>query len=211
MIRHLYFDLDGTLTDPFVGISRCIGYALDRLGVPLPSDEDLRTYIGPPLLETFTELVGRNSTRHALELYRERFGDIGWQENEPYEGIHETLQSLREDAVLYVATSKPRVYAERIIEHFGMSASFDTVYGAELDGTRGDKSELLAYALAEKTGHGRAVMIGDRRHDMIGARNNNMGAVGAAWGYGSVEELELAGAERIAGSPAELPTIIADA
>ncbi|MDJ0939740.1 MAG: HAD hydrolase-like protein [Woeseiaceae bacterium] len=207
MARHIYFDLDGTLTDPFVGISRSIEYALERLGVPRPTDDELRRFIGPPLLESFAELVGSDA-RYALELYRERFGDVGWQENEPYEGIHETLASLKEQAVLFVATSKPRVYAERIVEYFGMSPCFDTVYGAELDGTRGDKTELLAYALDLSPGHSAAVMIGDRRHDMIGARNNNMNAIGAAWGYGSIEELESAGAQSIAHAPTELKGLV---
>jgi len=142
----------------------------------------------------------------ALQLYRERFGDIGLFENEVYPGIEETLSVLAEsDRRLFVATSKPIIYAERIIDHFKLTSYFERVFGSELDGTRTDKTELLGYALqATRVDPSRAVMIGDRSHDMIGARNNDMTAVGVLYGYGSQEELVGAGAHRLCATPEKL-------
>ena len=209
MPKHVYIDLDGTLTDPFEGISRCINHALEHLGVPLQSDEMLRRYIGPPLLDTFGELVGDELAPRALELYRERFSDVGWLENIPYDGIHEALDLLRQDGhECFVATTKPHVFARRIVEHFGMSDFFTHVYGSELDGTRTDKTELLAYAQAQRTELREAAMIGDRHHDITGAVNNGLRAVGVTYGYGTREELEEAGAHSFAAAPAELPDLV---
>ncbi len=203
--RHsVFFDLDGTLTDPWLGISRCIEHALAALDIEYDPGDDFRWCIGPPLRESFADLAGAELADRALSIYRERFTDIGWQENAPYDGIHETLETLKDNGrTLFVATSKPHVYATRILEHFGLKPFFDRIYGAELDGTRSDKSELLAYAISRNAVHD-PVMIGDRRHDMIGARSNAMRAVGVSYGYGSVEELTEAGAERIVDSPSAL-------
>ena len=212
MTIDVYFDLDGTLTDPYEGISRSVRYALDHFGVPHPGDERLRELIGPPLRQSLADLVGDSRADEALAVYRERFAATGWRENRRYPGIRRMLTTLaRQDARLYVATSKPRVYAERIVEHFDLARFFHAVFGAELDGTRGDKTDLLAHALAENPPERRAVMIGDRRHDMMGATNNKLFAIGVAWGYGSVDELQAAGARAIAQSPAELPGLIANA
>ena len=130
MTAHIYFDLDGTLTDPYEGITRCIRYALDALGFPHPDDDYLHGCIGPPLYDTFPEMVGDALTLEAIDLYRERFSEVGWQENQPYEGIHDALEEIRAAGhTLYVATSKPRVHAKRIVEHFGMSQFINDVYG----------------------------------------------------------------------------------
>ncbi len=212
MAVEIYFDLDGTLTDPYEGISRCIRHALEHMAVPVPDEATLRSFIGPPLIESFRGLVGDERASEALYLYRQRFDETGWRENAAYPGIDAVLADLAAAGHrLNVATSKPRVFAERIVEHFGMAGHFDRVFGAELDGTRGDKTELLAWALARRTGTGRAVMIGDRRHDMIGATNNNMFAIGVTWGYGSVDELESAGAEHIAHAPDEIARLLIEA
>jgi phosphoglycolate phosphatase len=206
----VYFDLDGTLTDPWEGISRSICHALDHFDVPHPDEAALRELIGPPLRASLAGYVGEDRADRALDVYRERFAESGWHENRRYPGIRTMLAELAASgARLYVATSKPRVFAEPIVEHFGLADYFRAVFGAELDGTRGDKTELLAHALRQNPPAGRAVMIGDRRHDMMGATNNNMFAVGVAWGYGSIDELEAAGARRIARTPAELPGLIA--
>ncbi len=209
MAAHIYFDLDGTLTDPYVGITRCILYALDELGFPHPSDEYLHGCIGPPLYDTFPEMVGKELTLRAIDLYRERFVDVGWKENEPYDGI---LDALRDVAAaghrLFVATSKPHVHARKIVEHFGMGDYIDDVFGCELDGTRAQKTELLEYAIARYPGDVDRTMIGDRKHDLIGAIANAMRPVGVSYGYGSVEELDSAGAVAIAATPAELPAIV---
>jgi len=209
MSEHIYFDLDGTLTDPYEGISRCILYALDELGFPHPGDEFLHGCIGPPLYDTFPELVGPELTPKAIDLYRERFVEVGWRENVPYDGILDVLAAVAGAGHrLFVATSKPHVHAGKIIDHFGMAPYIDDVFGCELDGTRANKIELLAYAVGRYPGNVKRTMIGDRRHDLAGATANAMRPVGVAYGYGSVEELELAGAAAIAASPADIPRIL---
>jgi phosphoglycolate phosphatase len=210
MPGHIYFDLDGTLTDPYEGITRCILYALDELGFPHPDDDYLYSCIGPPLWDTFPELVGEELTRKAVDLYRERFVDIGWKENKPYAGIHDALESITAAGhTLFVATAKPHMHAARIIEHFGMGDFIHNVYGSELDGTRATKTDLLEFAIEKNPGTAKRVMIGDRRHDLAGAIANNIQPVGVSWGYGSVKELETAGATAIAHAPAELAGIVA--
>ena len=209
MTTHVYFDLDGTLTDPYEGITKCILYALDELGFPHPDDDYLYSCIGPPLWDTFPELVGNDLTRKAVDLYRERFIDVGWKENRPYEGIHEALESVASTGhTMFVATAKPHMHAARIIEHFGMGDFIHNVYGSELDGTRGTKTDLLRFALEKNPGAERHIMIGDRKHDLIGAAANDMTPIGVAWGYGSVEELNTAGATAIAERPADLPSLL---
>jgi len=209
MTTHVYFDLDGTLTNPYEGITKCILYALDELGFPHPDDDYLYSCIGPPLWDTFPELVGDGLTRKAVDLYRERFIDVGWKENEPYDGIVDALEAVASAGhLLFVATAKPHMHAARIVEHFGMGEFFATVYGSELDGTRGTKTELLEFAIGRNPGGVRHVMVGDRKHDLIGAVANQMTPVGVAYGYGSVDELESAGATAIANSPADLPDLL---
>lgn len=209
MTAHLYFDLDGTLTDPYEGITKCILYALDELGFPHPDDDYLYSCIGPPLWDTFPELVGDNLTKKAVDLYRERFVDVGWRENTLYGGIHDALEAIAGAGhLLFVATAKPHMHAARIVEHFGMGDFFSNVYGSELDGTRATKTELLKFAVGLNPGGMRHIMIGDRKHDLIGAIANNMTPVGVAWGYGSVDELTDAGASAIAQSPSALPGIV---
>ena len=209
MRTDLYFDLDGTLTDPYEGITRCILYALEELGFPRPSDDYLYSCIGPPLYDTFPELVGPDLTLEAIDLYRERFVEVGWQENEPYDGILDVLETLAGAGHrLFVATSKPHLHAKKIVDHFGMGQFIDTVYGCELDGTRANKVELLEYAIGKNPGDAHRCMIGDRKHDLIGAIANDMRPVGVAYGYGSVEELTLAGASAIAATPADLPGLL---
>ena len=204
----IYFDLDGTLTDPFEGISKSIAYALQRLGEPEAGDEVLRKCIGPPLMTSFETLVGEGRARDALIFYRERFGDVGWQENLPYPGIHDVLQELRDAGrTLYVATSKPGVFAERILAHFDLDKYFAGVFGSELDGRRSNKVELLEHALAVNASEA-AVMVGDREHDVIGALRNNMHIIAVTYGYGTEEELRNAGAEQIASSPADLGALL---
>jgi phosphoglycolate phosphatase len=201
----IFFDLDGTLTDPKIGITRSIQFALDRLGHPaIPSEDELTWCIGPPLRASFTRLLGgEHSSDRAVALYRERFADIGIFENSLYAGIADMLTALsRPGRRLFVATSKPGVFAERIIDHFGLRDHFERVFGSELDGTRSDKTHLLEYALKQTSvDPARAIMIGDRSHDIIGARNNGMGAIGVLYGYGSREELTEAGALHVCARP----------
>ncbi|MDQ7080895.1 MAG: HAD hydrolase-like protein [Paracoccaceae bacterium] len=209
----IFIDLDGTLIDPKEGITRSIQHALRELGADVPSMNDLTWCIGPPLWESLPTLLGpHGDVQAAIDLYRERFTDVGLYEADVYDGIGEMLMDLRETGLpLYVATSKPHSYAQTIIEHFGISHYVDGLFGSELDGTRADKTSLLAHALAE-TGadpHG-SVMIGDRRHDVLGAQNNDIPSLGVLWGYGEPDELRLAEADALAGAPEEAGEIVTD-
>ena len=210
---HVLMDLDGTLTDPFPGITRCIQHALAALGQSVPPANDLRWCIGPPLTKSFAKLLNTQDPRQideAMAKYRERFSTVGLYENSVFPGIADALRILQEQGHdLVVATSKPTVFSVRIIEHFGLKKYFRSVDGSELDGTRGDKTSLIAHILkrdgipAEK-----AVMVGDREHDIIGARENQVRGIGVLWGYGSREELEAAGAVTCLSTPLELPSVI---
>src|SRR4029450_5169115 len=172
MMAPIFSDLDGTLTDPKLGITASIQYALQRLDLPVPSQDDLTWCIGPPLRTSFVKMLGKDRADLAVSLYRERFGDIGLYENKVYPDIEHILAALKQShGRLFVATSKAHVFADRIIDHFRLRDYFERVFGAELDGARGDKGNLLAYAL-EPAGVDprRALMIGDRSHDIIGAK-----------------------------------------
>ncbi len=210
---NLLFDLDGTLTDPFLGITRCIVHALNAQGRQAPPPEDLRWCIGPPLkdsflalLDTTNELLAEEAIRH----YRDRFATVGMFENEVYPGIEAALADLRRQGHrLFVATAKPTVFAAKIVEHFGLSPHFQAVYGSELDGTRCDKADLIAHLLRhESLPTDETLMIGDRRHDIIGAKANRLRALGVLWGYGSQTELTLAGADQCIAAPAQLAEAI---
>jgi phosphoglycolate phosphatase len=210
MTRTHFFDLDGTLTDPKLGITGCIQYAMEKLGFEVPEADALTWCIGPPLLENFTILVGADRAADAVVLYRERFSTIGLYENTPYPGIHAALSEFRAAGIrLCVASSKPHVYVRPILERFELIDFFGDVFGAELDGTRSDKSALLQFALSQ-TGVDaeNATMVGDRKHDIIGALANGIDTVGVLYGYGSVEELTNAGATRFAKSPSELTSVL---
>ncbi len=212
------FDLDGTLTDPFEGITRSIQYALETLGRPVPDTAELSWCIGPPLLESFQELlrepdevIGDNpareeEAREALRLYRERFAEVGMLENKVYEGIPELLEQLSRDSRrLFLATSKPRVFAQSILEHFGLAGWFQRVYGAELDGVRGEKADLLAYILEQESlSPGQAVMVGDRRHDIEGARRVGLRVLAVSYGYAPPGELVEAKPDAIVTAPQEI-------
>jgi phosphoglycolate phosphatase len=201
----IFFDLDGTLTDPKPGITRSIQYALQKLEhQTVPTEDELTWCIGPPLRASFVKLLGSDhSADAAVSYYRERFSEIGLYENIVYAGVKDVLTALRKSGRrLFVATSKPHVYAERIIDHFDLRQHFERVFGSELDGTRGDKSDLLAYALkTTSVDPSRAVMVGDRSHDMIGARTNGMTAIGVLYGFGSEQELTAAGAACVCATP----------
>jgi phosphoglycolate phosphatase len=206
-MQTIYFDLDGTLTDPKPGITGSIQYALKKLGVAVPSQDELSWCIGPPLHASLKTLIGTEALAdQALLLYRERFSEVGLFENSPYPGIHDTLAAVAATgARMFVATSKPAVYAARIIDHFGLKPYFERVFGSELDGTRVDKRDLLRYALDEaKVDPTSAIMIGDRSHDVVGARTNGMTAIGVLYGYGSEAELRDAGAHHICAAHPEL-------
>jgi len=205
----LLFDLDGTLTDSGEGVMRCIVHALEELGEPIPSVKRLEQCIGPPLMQSFRELVdGADEDRaeRALILYRERFTRVGMYENQLYPGVESALTRLEAAGfMLHVATSKPWVYARQILEHFGLAFHFKSVYGPELDGRRDDKTELLTHLIGEeKLTPASTVMIGDREHDVRAARRTGVLPVGVTWGYGSRDELVNAGAAHLVSSWDEL-------
>jgi phosphoglycolate phosphatase len=213
-VKAVLFDLDGTLTDPREGITRSIAYALERMGIAPPPLDDLTFAIGPPLRASLARLMNnenRDAVERALALYRERFADVGLFENRPYDGIVDALAEIsRTGARLFVATSKPHVYASRIVKHFALDTHFVSVHGCELDGTREDKRDLLAHLLAEhRLDPARTVMVGDRGVDMIAARHHGLTGIGALWGYGSTEELNGAGAHALCDAPGRLPALIA--
>lgn len=208
MRRKVFFDLDGTLTDPRVGIIACISSALEAMVIDVPTQRELDGWIGPPLFDSFFDFLGsRSLATEALERYRDRFSRVGMYENELYPAIDEMLAGLKAEIdAMFVVTSKPRVYAQAIVEHFRLEPYFDAVYGSELDGSLTDKSELIGHVLrSESIAAGDATMIGDRRHDILGARANSIRSVGVLWGYGTRQELEEAGAHSLCESVAELP------
>ena len=202
------FDLDGTLTDSRLGIVRCMRFALDGLGRPSPPDDVLASFIGPPLRGTFgalLETASRALIEEAMRLYRVRFADTGLYENEVYAGVPAMLAGARKLGPAFVATSKPAVYAERIVRHFGLAPHFARVYGSDLGGRFEDKTELLAHVLAvEGVAAARAVMVGDRAADIIAARVNGLASIGVLWGYGTERELAEAGADALCSVPGEL-------
>ena len=210
---HMLLDLDGTLTDPFLGISRSIVHAIEQQGLPVPETQSLESWIGPSLLQSFAkyfESVGSGDSELALKHYRERFSEKGLFENTVYDGIPELLRTLvKSGCNLYLATAKPIVYAKQIVKHFGLDQSITHSYGAELDGTRADKVDLLQYIIdQENLDPARCVMVGDRKHDMVGARYHGMRAIGVLWGYGSEAELLEAGAEHLVESPSQLLDVL---
>jgi phosphoglycolate phosphatase len=213
--RALLFDLDGTLTDNFEGIANCIRYALTHLGVPHPDPEDLRACVGPPLRETLPRLLGRNDaaiTERAIALYRERFSELGWRENAVYEGVPDMLAAAALVCPrVYLCTTKPQIYAERIVAHFGLAGYLAGVYGTSLDGRLDDKADLMAHLLARENLEGRqCLMIGDRRHDMRAAQRNGARTMGVLWGYGSRAELTEAGAETLLDAPDDFSRALAE-
>lgn len=206
--RAILFDLDGTLTDPKLGITRSLSHALSLAGAG-DDHQGLERFIGPPLRASLAELIpgaGAGQIEEALGFYRERFARVGIFENDIYPGIPEMLDTLRSSgARLFIATSKPRVFAVQVIDYFELRDYFDGIYGAELDGRFDDKRELLRELLArEELLPETTAMVGDRNVDIIAARINRMRGIGVTYGYGSAEELRDAEADAIVNSPEEI-------
>lgn len=209
MTAYVFLDLDGTLTDAAPGITRSIAHALRAMDLPVPPESELRRHIGPALQETFPQL-GAHDVDRAIALYRERYTDVGLFENAVYDGAPEMMRALiGRGFKLALATAKPIAYAGRITAHFGLAGMMAAEFGSELDGTRTDKRDLLAYCL-ERTGAdpARSFMLGDRMHDARGARHNGIAALGALWGFGSEAELKDAGVVAIGRAPHEIPELV---
>ncbi|MEA4824230.1 MAG: HAD family hydrolase [Clostridiaceae bacterium] len=212
MPQTILFDLDGTLTDPAVGITRAVAYALAHYGITVEDLSTLHPFIGPPLDDSFERFFGFSHERavEAIGIYREYFRDTGIFENEVYPGIPEMLEKLQAAGkTLVVATSKPEPFAVRILDHFCLARYFTAVVGSELDGTRVKKDEVIAEALKRNGMQKRnAVMVGDREHDVRGAGKVGLPCVGVLYGYGSRAELTAAGAAALAETPEELCRIL---
>ena len=203
MITYLLFDLDGTLTNPQEGITKCVQHALRAFGIEEPDLEKLIPFIGPPLIQSFMEFynMSEEDARKAVAVYRERFSTVGLFENFPYPGIADMLAELKaQGKILAVASSKPTIYVRRILEKFELSPYFDVIEGSNLDGTRVDKKEVIAEVLSQLDNPSAddLLMIGDRKFDVIGARETGFGCVGVRFGFAAPDELEQSGAVYIA-------------
>ena len=210
----LLFDLDGTLTDPKIGITQSVHYALRKMGIKNVDVESLTRFIGPPLKESFKKYYGFDDeqTDLGIRYYREYFSETGIYENTLYLGIDGLLKALAKKGLRQIiATTKPTVYAKRICDHFVISRYFIDIKGSELDGTLSDKGELIGHILRK---HGvdneKALMIGDREHDIIGARSNAVKSVGVGYGYGGRRELEASGATYYAATVGELTRLLCE-
>lgn len=205
-MKSILFDLDGTLTDSGEGIMNCAVFALAHFGIPTPTEAELRTFVGPPLTETFARFgVPKDRLEEAVRVYRSRYLPIGKFENHPYPGIRELLEKLKDDGhTLFVATSKPENTSIEILEHFGMARYFEKICGASTDFSRNSKEAVIAYLLDSCGARENAVMVGDTAYDVIGAKTHGIPTIGVSWGYGLVEDMENAGAAAIAHTMDEL-------
>lgn len=211
--KYILFDLDGTITDSALGITNSVKYALQKLGAPIPPYETLCKFIGPPLLDGFRDICGFDTEKAqaAVKLYREYYETTGLYENAVYNGIPEFLRALKENGkTVILATSKPEKFARLILKHFDLMQYFDYAAGASMDETRNKKDAVIAYALKECniTDKSLAVMVGDRHHDIFGAKENGISSVGVLYGFGNREELTAAGADYIAENIDELYKIL---
>ena len=211
--QYILFDLDGTLTEPKVGITKSVAYALEYFGIHVEDLDTLCKFIGPPLKDSFIEFYGFDDEKaeKAVEKYREYFSPKGVYENEVYAGIKTLLKNLKESGKKVVlATSKPINFAELILKHFGLYQYFDCVVGSELDGRRVKKGEVIEYTLEQAgiTEKSQVVMVGDRKHDIIGAKENGLDSIGVLYGHGDRAEHEACGADIIVETVDELSKVL---
>lgn len=212
---HILFDLDGTLTDPKEGITKSVQYALKHYNIQVDDLDTLCPFIGPPLTDSYKKFYGFTDEQawEGVLIYREYFSDRGWHENKEYEGIREMLEALKNSGkILMVATSKPEEFAVKILEHFNLAQYFDFIGGADMEETRSRKGDVVRYVL-EYSGLGaeaaeRAVMVGDREHDVLGARECGIDCVGVLYGYGSRQELEACKAAWVVDNVKELEELL---
>lgn len=213
MTKYILFDLDGTLTDPKEGITKSVQYALKYLGIEVEDLDSLCKFIGPPLRESLRESyhLSEEEVARSILKYREYFSVTGIYQNERYPGIRELMQKLAEDGKkLIIATSKPEGFAKQIMEHFDLTKYFTDICGSSMDGSRERKADVIRYALEKNriTDKAQTVMVGDREHDIIGAKENGIASIGVLYGYGSRQELETAGAGQIAETVEDLGRIL---
>ena len=210
MKKAILFDLDGTLTDSGEGIINCAILALEHFGCRIPSREEMRVFVGPPLHESFINHgVPADKAEEAIKIYRSRYIPIGAYENTPYPGIRELLEALKAAGhKLYVATSKPEAMSINILKHFDLAKYFDMICGATMDTSRSSKEAVIAYLLEQNGRADNMIMVGDTKFDILGAKEHGIPAIGVSWGYGKVEDMEAAGATAIAYSMDELLSLL---
>lgn len=213
MYESVLFDLDGTLTDPAEGITNSVAYSLRKFGINISDRIELYKFIGPPLVESFRDFYDFDEEQSllAVEYYREYFSEIGIFENSVYDGIEDMLKELKaNDVCIILATSKPEIFAERILKHFHLEGYFDVIAGSTLSTERNTKSAVIEYALKRAcvTNKANAIMVGDRKHDIIGAKENGLHSVGVLFGYGNITELTNAGTDYIIETVNDLKTFL---
>lgn len=210
MSKTILFDLDGTITDSGEGIINCATLALEHFGLPVPDRKTMRVFVGPPLHQTFVDFgVPEDKTDEALRVYRSRYTTIGLFENTPYPGIEDLLKTLKDHGHrLLVATSKPEGMSVQILEHFQLAHYFDRICGASMDNSRVCKEDVIAYLLSTCGADDDVIMVGDTRYDVEGAAAHGIETIGVAWGYGTVADMERAGAKAIAYTMEELLTLL---
>lgn len=213
MYKYILFDLDGTLTDPEIGITNGIKYALNKFGIEVSDRKELHCFIGPPLVDAFMKYYGfsENDAKQAVAYYRDFFRKTGIYQNSVFEGIDELLKTLKNaDKILILATSKPQEFAEIVLNHFDLMQYFDCVVGATFDGSLNYKADVIKVALERGNVKDikNAVMIGDRHHDIEGAKQNNLKSIGVLYGFGDRKELAQAGADYIVETPHRLLEIL---
>lgn len=206
MGKTILFDLDGTLTDSGEGIINCAILALEHFGLPIPTREEMRVFVGPPLHESFINHgVPADQAEEAIRIYRSRYIPIGKFENVPYPGIREMLESLKADGhKLFVATSKPEKMSVEILEHFDLARYFDQICGATMDTSRSTKEAVIEYLLHHNGRADNMIMVGDTKFDVLGAKMHGIPTIGVSWGYGEVSDMEAAGAVKIVNTAQEL-------
>ena len=208
--KAIFFDLDGTLTDSGEGIMNCAALGLQHFGIAVPSREKMRVFVGPPLDQTFIQFgVPADKAAEAIAVFRSRYTTVGIFENRPYPGVERMLKVLKEQGHrLFVATSKPEVMANRVLEHFGLSRYFEQIAGATLDGSRIHKADVITYLLSLTGDVGQTLMVGDTAYDVLGAAEHGISTIGVSWGYGEAADMEKAGAAAIAHTMDELVALI---
>ncbi len=213
MAEYILFDLDGTLTDPFEGITKSVAYSLSYFGIYAEKLENLKPFIGPPLAYSFSYFCDMNEedTKYAVEKYRERYAEYGWAENVPYAGIADALDRLQKAGKhLLVATCKAEEYAVKIMEHFDLAKYFDHICGSPMSNPNTSKDAVIRDAMkrAGVTDKTKVIMVGDRLHDIEGAHSVGIPAVGVLWGYGDRAEHEKCGADHIVSDIPEMERLL---
>ena len=210
MQKAIFFDLDGTLTDSGEGIINCAILALEHFGLPVPSREEMGVFVGPPLDETFVKFgVPKDKTQEAIDVFRSRYLVVGKFENAPYPGIHQLLETLKNQGHrLFVATSKPEITALEVLEKFELTQYFEMICGAMMDGSRVHKADVISYLLGQVGDLEQILMVGDTEFDVIGAAKHGIKTIGVSWGYGKAADMEKAGAIGIAHTMEQLNELI---